>query len=282
MENCGEFKTTEDRMMNNIMTIMRRQIYLTLGLLDKLQPQRTSKVIILCYHSISADWRFGVSLPVFAAQLKYLHEHYHFMKLSELPAILAGKQPVKRPTVFLTFDDGYADLMEIDALMKKYAIHPTVFLLSDPAHANRGEMGTAKPLLSDAQVRTLLKHGWEIGSHSATHPDFAAITLNTSIEAEVVSSKSVLEKKFGVRVNAIAYPKGRYSREILAAAQRAGYHIGVTMDDSIITVNTSRFAVPRIGVDGTHTFAEFQALVTDTAIRWRGWVKQSSFGRLAR
>ncbi|HZZ98448.1 MAG TPA: polysaccharide deacetylase family protein [Candidatus Saccharimonadia bacterium] len=266
--------------MNPIKLFVRRSIYLTLGMWDTLHAKRKNRVVVLCYHSISNDWRFGVSLEAFTQQMEYLNQNYDFLSLQDLRAFLDGKKKLHRQSVVITFDDGYADIVQVVPLLKKHAVQPTVFLLGDPAKANRAEMDTAKGLLTTAQILLLKKAGWKFGSHSMTHPDFGKLS-EKNLQKEVVDSRSKLARELGSEMQYFAYPKGRYSKKILVAVKKAGYALGMSMDDVLIDQNANRLLIPRIGVDATHSFVEFKAIMTDAAITWRKSVKSSKFAKFA-
>lgn len=266
--------------MNPIKLLLRRSIYLSLGLLDRLHSPRKNRVVILCYHSISNDWRFGVSLEAFTKQIEYLSQQYDFVSLSELQDVLAGKKQLRGQSAVITFDDGYSDILQIMPLLKKYSIRPTVFLLGDPAAADRVEMDTAKALLTVPQIQSLKKAKWELGSHSMTHPDFESLK-GKNIQKEIIESKAKLAGELGSEIKYFAYPKGRYSSVIMKAVEQAGYVLGMSMDDALISPAINRLIVPRIGVDATHSFAEFKAIMTDAAIHWRKNMKSSRFAKFA-
>jgi hypothetical protein len=81
------------------------------------------------------------------------------------------------------------------------------------------------------------------------------------------------------KIHFIAYPKGRYTKEILHETQKAGYAMGFSMDDDMISHKTNLFKVPRIGVDRTHTFEEFKTLFTTRSIAFRKVIKNSPLKR---
>lgn len=69
------------------------------------------------------------------------------------------------------------------------------------------------------QVKRLQnERGWEIGSHSVTHPLLTEVD-STQLEKEMRQSKSMLERR-GLQVNSFATPYGDYNNNVLAAAAR--------------------------------------------------------------
>lgn len=241
---------------------IRRLAYTLLGRIPQPQPAIT----VYCYHSLAADnWDFSINLTEFKKQILYLSQNYNFITLSDLHAYLSGLKQINEPSIIITFDDGYSDIYQAKDFLKSQHIRPTLFVLSDPIHANRKELGTDRPFLTPSQIRELAAAGWEIGCHTATHPDMHNLT-SSQIDSEIVNSKSRLEKDLGVKINYIAFPKGRYNSKIQNAVSQAGYKLALTMDDALVTQNTNHLRVPRVGVDGTHSFAEFQVLGLPSSI----------------
>jgi peptidoglycan/xylan/chitin deacetylase (PgdA/CDA1 family) len=100
---------------------------------------------ILCYHGLCEDrladepWtpHFFVSQSVFEAHLRYLARNARVLPLHD--AVVRLKNGNLEPrSVCLTFDDGYANNLELAyPLLKKYGMHATIFLSS--AYMESGE-----------------------------------------------------------------------------------------------------------------------------------------------
>jgi peptidoglycan/xylan/chitin deacetylase (PgdA/CDA1 family) len=73
-----------------------------------------------------------------------------------------------------------------------------------------------------------VKKGYEIGSHSHSHPDLTKVSGAKAIE-ELSISKKVLEDKLGIAVRYISYPFGRYSETVKRIAMECGYEGGVCL-----------------------------------------------------
>ena len=117
------------------------------------------------------------------------------------------EQKIKGPAVLLTFDDGFANLMEIAPLIRKYDIKPAIFILSDPESANKTELNNDEKLLTVEEIIALHKNGWTIGCHSATHADFSILNQDEA-KKQIIGSKLRIENKLGIKIDYFAYPKG--------------------------------------------------------------------------
>lgn len=138
--------------------------------------------------------------------------------------------------VALTFDDGYASVVETAwPLLRKRHLPATLFVCSDylegerryawDAHedpADRHRLATADQLL-DAHA-----DGLHIGSHTRTHPWLPDLDQR-SLRRELQESRELLGDLLGEPVRALAYPTGGWDRRVRAAAAEAGYALAVTV-----------------------------------------------------
>lgn len=261
----------------SVLVFVRRGIYRFLSFLNPIFPQEKNMVTILCYHSISPDspgaWKFGVSQKNFESQICTLREAgYQFLALSELEECLKiGKIP-RRRSFIITFDDGYRDILSVRKFLKAQRIRPALFVLAEPEQADRREAASHNSFLSREEILLLASDGWEIGCHGATHTDFSK--LNTQGEKrEIGEAKVHMEHDMGIPIRYFAYPRGWYSDALKGRVKEAGFSLALSMDDGFISESIDHFAIPRVGVDRTHTIKEFPYLFTVTAILFRRAVK---------
>ena len=111
--------------------LLRRTLYILLGNFDELAG-RKNNLVVLFYHSINSDgWRYGISVSEFKKQINYLSSHYRFISTDELGKVLLGKKQLKQPSVVITFDDGYADILAVKDFLYNLQINPTAFVIAD-------------------------------------------------------------------------------------------------------------------------------------------------------
>lgn len=236
---------------------LRRSVYRTLAPLAMLFPGRR-QTVVLAYHGIGRDqWRFGVTFDDFCAQIeRVLALGFRPTTLDSVYEAIERKEELPGKSFVVTFDDGYKDILLVKRFLEKRDIRPAVFVLSEQGGADRTELGTGRQFLSQHEILELHTAGWEVGCHSASHADFSKLDAE-ALEREVVSAKKVLEEKLGFNIRYFAYPKGFHSELIRATVKRAGYRGALSMDDGFIGSTTDPYALPRVGVDRTHTMEEF-------------------------
>jgi len=98
------------------------------------------------------------------------------------------------------------------------------------------------------QLQQLVAHGYEIGSHSISHPRLTAIT-RTSLRWELRTSKQILEERLGCPVVTLAYPNGFPSDvnlDVMQEAAAAGY-FGAVLAYGIPSPSDNTFQLARMG-----------------------------------
>jgi peptidoglycan/xylan/chitin deacetylase (PgdA/CDA1 family) len=105
--------------------------------------------VILCYHRLreresvdeADDPSLARALPIvdLERQLSWLSGFCDFVTLGDMVARMRSERKPRRWTVAITFDDGYADNIEIGMpVMRRLGVRPTIFLttrfIADPGH----------------------------------------------------------------------------------------------------------------------------------------------------
>lgn len=173
------------------------------------------------------------------------------MPLDEaMTALEAGTLPPR--AVALTFDDGYASVLETAWPLLRERGMPATFYVSsgyvdstvrfpwdreEPAH-DRFRLVRADEL-ADAAAQ-----GLDVGSHTVTHPWLPRLEP-TEVKRELVESRTALEEMTGYPVTSLAYPTGGWSQQVCAIAEEAGYRVGITVDRGLNTVRTPLLSVRR-------------------------------------
>lgn len=124
--------------------------------------------------------------------------------------------------IFTTsWDDGYVQDLALAAMLKKYGVSGTFYVCPAVQHG--------QTMLNDDQLRALDRDGFEIGSHTISHP-----RLTTKTDAEVLEemreSKTRLEAILGRECTMFCYPKGDVDNRVATLAAKAGYRGARTVE----------------------------------------------------
>ncbi len=220
-------------------------------------------VSILCYHGISENSeKYSLSKKSFEKQIEKISKHAEFISMEEAVGVLNGAK-IKGPAVLLTFDDGFANLMEIAPLIRKYDIKPAIFILSDPESANKTELNNDEKLLTVEEIIALHKNGWTIGCHSATHADFSILNQDEA-KKQIIGSKLRIENKLGIKIDYFAYPKGIFNENTINIVKEGGYKAAFSALPGCITEKSNRWILPRTVIDSSHHIDEFPTVYSQT------------------
>ncbi|MEY2740611.1 MAG: hypothetical protein RL283_713 [Actinomycetota bacterium] len=150
----------------------------------------------------------------------------------------------------ITFDDGYADALEIAApLLAARRLPFTVFVTR--GHVESGD----RRYLSPAGLRELAAAGATIGSHGRRHVPLTSCT-DGELDDELRGSREWLEAALGRAVTTMSYPHGAVDARVRGAAARAGYAVAYTSRFGPVPAGGDDLARPRVDVwarDGVGT-----------------------------
>ncbi len=212
------------------------------------------QIPVLCYHSIAdqgSDNEYVVSPARFREQMKWLHdEGYESISLQQFQQLMTGKAKPTGHEVLITFDDGYKNNY-VDALpvLKQYGYQATEFIVTNWV----GGSG----YLTWEQVKALHAAGWDIMSHTRTHPYLPLHTAKSQTD-EIAGSKAAIERHLGTEVTAIAYPYGLRSEETMKLAKQSGYVYAFTFDDGWTSSSQNPYLLKRLFISGDMDLAAFQ------------------------
>lgn len=202
-------------------------------------------VPILTYHHIDdKDNVMTVKPDDFEQQLQYLqNQGYTSITLDELAGYLRGDRQLPDKPVVITFDDGYEDNQRVAVpLLRKYGFTAIIFVVSD-------DVGKPGYLTWD-QMKAVQERAINIGSHTMTHPDLTKLDAQ-GLDMEFQFSKMAMEKGLGTPIDYMAYPFGRLNKQVLAAAEAAGYKGALSSNNGVNVKGDSMYALRRIVVGPT-------------------------------
>jgi peptidoglycan/xylan/chitin deacetylase (PgdA/CDA1 family) len=235
-------------------------------------------VLVLCYHGVSERWPADLSTT--PARLEshvrlLLDRGYRPATFSE-----AVSAPPASRTVAVTFDDAYRSVVEIAfRVLSAYGFPGTVFVPT-------GFVGSDAPMawpgiehwlggshegelrcMSWDQLAELDEAGWEIGSHTHTHPRLP-ILADEALAEELVQSRELCAERIGKPCWSLSYPYGEHDERVVAAAAAAGYTAGATLPARLHPASPLRW--PRIGIYHIDDLRRFRAKISPTLRSLRG------------
>jgi peptidoglycan/xylan/chitin deacetylase (PgdA/CDA1 family) len=227
---------------------------------------RRMPIPILMYHVISkapagvANAELWVDEDVFADELRALRAAgYTGITLQQAWDGWTRGGPLPRRPVVISFDDGYlSHYTHAKPVLRKLG-WPGVLYLELKSIGPGG--------LTEHQIRSLMRAGWEIDSHTLTHPDLTTLD-DAALRHELRDSRREIQKRFGVPADFFAYPAGRYDPRVEAATKAAGYTAAVTVDEGIARGRDEPFALKRVRVNAG-----------DTAVTLLRKLREASFKR---
>lgn len=160
-----------------------------------------------------------------------------------------------RPLV-ISFDDGY--------LSHTVTAKPILQAAGWPGVLNLEGKNIGKGGLTTNQVEGLIAAGWEIDSHTLTHPDLTTLD-DAALKTELVDSRKLLQEKFKIPVNFFCYPAGKNDARVRSAVEAAGYKGATTVEPGVASKSDNPYLLPRIRVNGTDSAATVAARVSSGA-----------------
>ena len=222
----------------------------------------SESLLVLCYHAIEDQSDdpvlapYGVPPGLFADQLDSLtRRRFSFVTPAQLAAFLRSNAPLPRCPVLLTFDDGYAGLINLARdVLRPRGIEGLAFIVTGLASGtNEWDQSygakTVKLLTANGQ-REVVSRGVELGSHSRTHREMSLLDEDER-ESETCGSADDLATNGVPRPRFFAYPYGAVDERSKKAVQEAGFLAGFGLKQRRLNRACDIFDLPRVIVLAT-------------------------------
>jgi peptidoglycan/xylan/chitin deacetylase (PgdA/CDA1 family) len=95
------------------------------------------------------------------------------------------------------------------------------------------------------ELGELAEAGWEIGSHTRSHPHLTQLD-DAALVAELRESREACQERLGRLCRSLAYPYGDVDDRVVKAAREAGYEAAGTLPKRFIRPRPLEW--PRVGV----------------------------------
>jgi peptidoglycan/xylan/chitin deacetylase (PgdA/CDA1 family) len=215
-----------------------------------------SEVLVLCYHAISPTWAAPLALSpeLFERQMTMLvRRGWQATTFRD-----AVREPPAPKTLAVTFDDAFASVYEqaypiLSALgMPATVFAPTSFMSERQTLQWNGidhwlQTDSASELrgMSWEDLGRLQEAGWEVGSHTRTHPRLTNLDDN-AVRDELAESRHEIATHLSTPCETVAYPYGDVDERVADAAENAGYLAGAALASGLRARGPQRW--PRVGI----------------------------------
>lgn len=233
--------------------------------LYKIYPKLTKGASILMYHSVAVNNAFFTVTPEnFEKQIKYLKESgLKILPFSDLVEKFLRKEDISS-CVSLTFDDGYLDnLQNVLPVLRKYNIKASIFVAPKllGTKFTTSDKVTLDIFTEDDFEKMGASSNFEILPHSFSHKELPSLSKE-EIQTELSDCIEFLSKKYNMK-KILAYPRGKYSKEIVDILSEEGWEAAVTTLPGLLTHKSERFLIPRNFVGRFTDMKEFKMLISD-------------------
>ena len=233
--------------------------------------------LILCYHAVASGWldSSAVSQDVLAAQLRLLARRGYVGLTFAESERRRDEGTLPKRCVVVTFDDGYASVLRAKPVLELLGFPATVFvvthfvdseeLLTWPGvdHWLQTQYAHEMRPLTWEELESLRDSGWEIGSHTVTHPTLKALG-DEELRRELRESRRAIQSRIGSCLT-LAYPYGVAGERVADAVEEAGYVAACSLSFSH-RIN-DRYRRARVGLYGDDCGWRLQAKVAPLG-RW--------------
>jgi peptidoglycan/xylan/chitin deacetylase (PgdA/CDA1 family) len=220
--------------------------------------------VVIYYHGVKKHQING-----FEKQMAYLSRNYSVVKPSEIMN-QQGAGSGKR--IAITFDDAFTSIADnCVPILRKYGFTAGIFVptghlgRSPDWSSGRKCADTDETVMNVEQIAELDRQGYEILSHTVSHPILTDVA-DDMLETEMVDSRRVLERITGHEVRGISYPHGSCDDRVCKAARKAGYQLGFTVEPDLVDGSTDSLKIGRTSISPDDTLIQFK-LKTSGAYR---------------
>lgn len=255
------------------------------------RPKMINRPKVLMYHRIVDDkvlaQREKTCLHVdeLHRQLKLL-DHLNFTPITFKDYRLFREDVLQLPRnpVILTFDDGYIDTYRLAfPLLMEFGMKATIFVLGDRSiRTNRWDSDkegfSRTRLMNDNHILELHENGFEIGSHTLSHPNLKQLDRGDCYN-EIYKPKMILESLLGESVHSFSYPYGQVDPVIKTQVYRAGYEFACSVYSGPARFGFDPLEIRRIEVHNSISTAGFvtRLVAPYEFLEWMWW-KYSTVG----
>jgi peptidoglycan/xylan/chitin deacetylase (PgdA/CDA1 family) len=191
-----------------------------------------SFMVVLLFHRVNDDIPedgLTVSTARFRSICHLLRRKFQVLSLAQANELSRSGRPFPPRSVAITFDDCYRDNLFAARVLADHGLPACFFVPSQLVGTNHvfewDRNLKRMPNLSWDEVREIARLGFDIGSHTLTHPDLTCISRDHA-RSEIVDSRKHIEDQIGLPVRWFAYPFGgedKFRSDLIPFVEEAGY-----------------------------------------------------------
>jgi peptidoglycan/xylan/chitin deacetylase (PgdA/CDA1 family) len=248
-----------------------------------LGPHDMTDALVLCYHAVSETWpaKIAVTPDQLEMQLALLiRRGYRGATFTE-----ATTAPPDGRLLAVTFDDAFRSVVKhAFPILSRLGLPGTIFV---PTEFAGREVAMAWPGIDEwiggpheselmpmswEELRLLAEAGWEVGSHTRSHPRLPQLD-DAHLAEELEGSKRDCEERLGTVCRSLAYPFGDVDTRVARAAEAAGYEAAGPLLRGAAMLRASGLPVqigwPRVGIYLDDTLSRYRLKVSPVLRRLR-------------
>jgi peptidoglycan/xylan/chitin deacetylase (PgdA/CDA1 family) len=234
-------------------------------------------LLVLCYHAVSPSWPAALSVTPEALESQLAELARRGYRGARFSDALSGK--LRGRVVSITFDDNYRSVLELaKPILDRHGYPGTLFVPTDWPGGTQpmrwpgidSWLGTSHEhelaALTWQELRELADGGWEIGSHTCSHPHLPELDDATLVR-ELRDSRARIEAEVGVGCTSLAYPYGAHDARVTDATREAGYRWAGTIPR--VLGSLAPLSWPRAPIYHDDDMRRFRAKVSPAVRRLR-------------
>ncbi len=214
--------------------------------------------VILLYHHVSQRTppSTSISPEQFRVHMQYLSENHHVMSLPEMVSALKNGKRIPDKAVAITFDDGYANILENAApILTAFGFPYTIFI-------NPEQIGTRRNQLYWEQVKQMSQNGVSFANHTMSHHHMLKRDVNESEQQwlsrnteDVVEAEQKIQAELGYSLKLLAYPYGEFNQRLKQHLATLGY-VAFGQQSGAVASFSDFAALPRFPAAGIYANLE--------------------------
>ena len=259
-----------------------------------------NKTTIVVFHAPSPDAARG--------HFEALRKRYNIIPLADYVRARIDGRARKLPpkSLIITMDDGHRSNAQLKSLLQEMEMPVTIFLCSGIVGTHRhfwwlhtrspSEAKACKQMTDAERLELLLSRDYhpeqeypdrqalskseieelkplvDFQAHSVSHPILPACA-DEKAEREIERCKTDLERLYGLKIEAFAFPNGDSSEHNIVMTRNAGYRCALTLDTGTNDIDADLFRLRRIPVSDDASVSE---LLVKASGFWRrlNWARR--------